>query len=87
MHPAKPSRVWFRRFDHEFDHFGRIRHRFIEDPDNFVETDLKDDFDFGHYLKLTLAHSCAHIIEVCLPPPKPPEPKYSRTCAPRAIGF
>mmetsp|Transcript_10060 Transcript_10060/g.24625 ORF Transcript_10060/g.24625 Transcript_10060/m.24625 type:complete len:739 (-) Transcript_10060:31-2247(-) len=56
--------MWFKPGEENRQEYYRIRHRFIEDPNNFVETDLKHDFDFGHYLKLTLAHSCAHIIEI-----------------------
>jgi hypothetical protein len=57
--------LWFLPQEELKCEYYRIRHRFIEDPDNYIETTLNKDFDFGHYLKLCLAHSCAHIIEVC----------------------
>uniref|UniRef100_A0A6U5Z8U4 MLO-like protein n=1 Tax=Guillardia theta TaxID=55529 RepID=A0A6U5Z8U4_GUITH len=44
--------------------FYRLRHRFIQDHQECVETIIPLEFDFGMYLKLTLAHTYAKIIEI-----------------------
>mmetsp|Transcript_38397 Transcript_38397/g.90634 ORF Transcript_38397/g.90634 Transcript_38397/m.90634 type:complete len:998 (-) Transcript_38397:84-3077(-) len=44
--------------------YYRIRHRFVDDEDEIVETQMDPDFDFCQYLKLTLAHTFAEVIEI-----------------------
>jgi len=44
--------------------YVRMRHRFIDDEDECVEFAMPHDFDFGLYLKLTLAKTYAAIIEI-----------------------
>ena len=44
--------------------YVRLRHRFVDDEDDFSDETIPADFDFGLYLKLSLANKYAHIIEI-----------------------
>jgi len=44
--------------------YFRLRHRFIDDEQECVSVPIPHDFDYGQYLKKTLAHTYAHIIEL-----------------------
>jgi hypothetical protein len=44
--------------------YFRLRHRFIDDEVECFSQAIPHDFNFGLYLKKTLAHSYAHIIEI-----------------------
>ena len=55
---------WFKPRDLATAEYFRLRHRFIDDEEESVTVSIPHDLDFGVYLKKTLAHTYAHIIEI-----------------------
>jgi len=55
---------WLKSPEMYMAEYFRLRHRFIDDEQESVSVSIPHDFDYGKYLKKTLAHSYAHIIEI-----------------------
>jgi len=55
---------WRKPIEQQRAEYYRIRHRFVDDEDEVVETEMEPDFDFCRYLKKTLALTFAEVIEI-----------------------
>eukprot|EP00282_Hemiselmis_andersenii_P028597 CAMPEP_0169449542 /NCGR_PEP_ID=MMETSP1042-20121227/12667_1 /TAXON_ID=464988 /ORGANISM="Hemiselmis andersenii, Strain CCMP1180" /LENGTH=771 /DNA_ID=CAMNT_0009561289 /DNA_START=94 /DNA_END=2405 /DNA_ORIENTATION=+ len=62
--PGTMLAEYFKSHEQERAEYYRFRHRFIDDEEEVAETTMESDFDFGQYLKRSLAETFAEIIEI-----------------------